>query len=137
MRDGDWYELLTALGSCGDLCVATGRLTMERFVALTSTNAAKLFGMYPRKGTIAVGSDADITVWETETGARRPIRDADQFSRARHSVYAGRELSAWPRATIRRGEVVFENGKVLGQPGSGRAIERGATLPPAAAPRAS
>jgi dihydropyrimidinase len=117
--------------------VATGRLTMERFVALTSTNAAKLFGMYPRKGTIAVGSDADITVWETETGARRPIRDADLFSRARHSVYAGRELSAWPRATIRRGEVVFENGKVLGQPGSGRAIERGATLPPAAAPRAS
>ncbi|HEY7376376.1 MAG TPA: amidohydrolase family protein [Polyangia bacterium] len=112
--------------------VATGRLTLERFVALTSTNAAKLFGMYPRKGTIAVGSDADITVWETATGERRPIRDADLFSRARHSVYAGRELSAWPRATIRRGELAFENGKVLAQPGSGRAIERGATLPPAA-----
>ena len=73
-------------------------------------------------------------MWETGTGTgeRRLIRDRDLFTRARHSVYAGRELSAWPRATIRRGEVVFENGKVLGEPGSGRAIERGATLPPAA-----
>ena len=112
--------------------VATGRLSPERFVALTSTNAARLFGMYPRKGTIAVGSDADIVVWETRE--RRVVRDADLFSRARHSVYAGRELRAWPHATIRRGEVVFENGKVLGQPGSGRPIRRGAhTAPPPAA----
>src|SRR5262249_23475383 len=55
--------------------VLTGRLTPERFVALTSTNAARLFGMYPRKGTIAVGSDADIAVWETRE--RRTIRDSD------------------------------------------------------------
>ncbi|HMF39447.1 MAG TPA: amidohydrolase family protein [Polyangia bacterium] len=110
--------------------VLTGRLTPERFVALTSTNAARLFGMYPRKGTIAVGSDADIAVWETRE--RRIIRDADLFSRAGHSVYAGRELRAWPYATLRRGELVFENGKMLGRPGSGRAIERGATAPPVA-----
>jgi dihydropyrimidinase len=105
--------------------VMTGLLSPERFVALTSTNAARLFGMYPRKGTIAVGSDADIAIWETRE--RRTVRDEDLFSRAGHSVYAGRELRAWPVATLRRGEVVFENGKVLGRPGSGRPIGRGAT----------
>ena len=105
--------------------VMTGLLSPERFVALTSTNAARLFGMYPRKGTIAVGSDADIAIWETRE--RRTIRDEDLFSRAAHSVYAGRELRAWPVATLRRGEVVFENGKVLGRPGSGRPIGRGPT----------
>jgi len=111
--------------------VATGRLSVERFVALTSTNAARLFGMYPRKGTIAVGSDADIVIWETRE--RRTVRDSDLFSRAGHTVYAGRAVSAWPHATIRRGELVFENGKVLGQPGSGQAIPRGGTTPPAQA----
>jgi dihydropyrimidinase len=105
--------------------VMTGLLSPERFVALTSTNAARLFGMYPRKGTIAVGSDADIAIWETRE--RRTIRDEDLFSRAAHSVYVGRELRAWPVATLRRGEVVFENGKVVGRPGSGRPIGRGAT----------
>ena len=108
--------------------VMTGRLTPERFVALTSTNAARLFGMYPRKGTIAVGSDADIVIWETRE--RRVVRDADLYTRAGHSVYAGRELRAWPQSTLRRGELVFDSGKVLGQPGSGRAIGRGATAAP-------
>jgi dihydropyrimidinase len=108
--------------------VMTGRLSPERFVALTSTNAARLFGMYPRKGTIAVGSDADVVIWETRE--RRVVRDADLFSRAGHSVYAGRELRAWPQATLRRGELVYENGKVLGEPGSGRAIGRGASVAP-------
>jgi len=110
--------------------VATGRLSVERFVALTSTNAARLFGMYPRKGTIAIGSDADVVIWETRE--RRTVRDSDLFSRAGHSVYTGRALSAWPHATIRRGELVFENGKVVGQPGSGQPIPRGATAPPTA-----
>jgi dihydropyrimidinase len=105
--------------------VATGRIAVERFVALTSTNAARLFGMYPRKGTIAIGSDADIAVWETRE--RRTVRDADLFSRAGHTVYAGRELRAWPQLTLRRGEVVFEAGKILGEPGSGRPIQRGAS----------
>jgi dihydropyrimidinase len=103
--------------------VATGRISLERFVALTSTNAARLFGLYPRKGTIAVGSDADLTIWETRQ--RRTLRDADLFSRAAHTVYAGREISAWPRTTIRRGAVVFENGKILGRAGSGAVIPRG------------
>ncbi|HEY5089341.1 MAG TPA: amidohydrolase family protein [Polyangia bacterium] len=108
--------------------VATGRISLERFVALTSTNAARLFGLYPRKGTIAVGSDADLTVWETRE--RRTLRDAELFSRAAHSVYAGREISAWPHLTIRRGAVVFEHGKILGRPGSGEVIPRGRTQEP-------
>jgi dihydropyrimidinase len=105
--------------------VATGRISLERFVALTATNAARLFGLYPRKGTIAVGSDADLTVWETRE--RRILRDEDLFSRAGHSVYAGREISAWPSTTIRRGAVVFERGKVVGRAGSGEVIPRGGT----------
>jgi dihydropyrimidinase len=103
--------------------VAKGRLSLERFVALTSTNAARLFGLYPRKGTIAIGSDADVVVWETRE--RRTIRDEDLYTRAGHSVYRGRELTAWPAATVRRGEVVCENGKVLGAAGSGQILARG------------
>jgi dihydropyrimidinase len=108
--------------------VAKGRISLERFVALTSTNAARLFGMYPRKGTIAVGGDADLVVWETSE--RRTIRDEDLFSRAGHSVYAGRELTAWPRTTIRRGEIVFDGGRVLGKPGSGQPVPRRRTEKP-------
>jgi dihydropyrimidinase len=110
--------------------VLGGRLSLERFVALTATNAARLFGMYPRKGTIAVGSDADLVVWET--GGQRAIRDEDLFSRAGHTVYRGRELRAWPAATIRRGEVVFQDGKITGAPGSGRAVPRGRSEKPLA-----
>jgi dihydropyrimidinase len=113
--------------------VATGRLSLERFVALTSTNAARLFGLYPRKGTIAVGSDADLAIWETH--GRRTIRDTDLFSRAGHTVYAGRELTAWPRTTIRRGEVVFDGGRVIGRAGSGRPAPRHGTAPPLPPPR--
>jgi dihydropyrimidinase len=105
--------------------VVPGRISLERFVDLTSTNAARLFGLYPRKGVIAVGSDADIVVWETRE--RRTIRDADLLSRAGHSVYHGRELAGWPRTTIRRGEIVFDGGKVLGAPGSGQVPARGAS----------
>jgi dihydropyrimidinase len=109
--------------------VMRGRLSVERFVAVTATNAAKLFGLYPRKGTIAVGSDADLVVWETN--GTRTIRGADMFSRAGHTVYEGRELNAWPLTTIRRGEVVFENGRVVGSAGSGKVLARGRTEAPA------
>jgi dihydropyrimidinase len=108
--------------------VEAGRLSLERFVALTSTNAARLFGLYPRKGTIAVGSDADLVVWET--GGRRTVRDEDLFSRAGHSVYRGRELRAWPAITVRRGEIVFEDGKIVAAAGTGRPVPRGRTERP-------
>jgi dihydropyrimidinase len=115
-------ELDTMLPLFFTEAVSTERLSLEKFVALTSTNAARLFGLYPRKGTIAVGSDADLVIWET--GGRREIRDEDLFSRAAHTVYAGRELHAWPRTTIRRGEVVFDEGRIVGRAGGGQVVPR-------------
>jgi dihydropyrimidinase len=102
--------------------VRTGRITLEKFVAVTSTNAAKLFGLYPRKGTIAVGSDADIAIWDPNL--KRTIRDEDELSNAKFSVFAGWEVTGWPVITIRRGEVVYQNGKVSGSPGSGQLLQR-------------
>ena len=75
--------------------VRSGAISLEQLVALTSTNVAKLFGLYPRKGTIAIGSDADLVLWDTDE--RRVIRDEDMFSRAGHSIYSGMEVTGWPR----------------------------------------
>jgi dihydropyrimidinase len=103
--------------------VLKGRISLEQFVALTSTNAAKLFGLYPRKGTIAVGSDADLVLWDpTES---RVIRGAEQFSRAGFSIYEGMEVTGWPRITIRRGQVVYEDGRITAQAGSGQLVQCG------------
>ena len=106
-----------------DAGVRTGRITLERFVAVTSTNAAKIFGMYPRKGAIQVGSDADVVIWDGNL--RRTIREEDELSNAKWNIYAGREVTGWPIVTIRRGQIVFRDGKVTGQPGSGKLIAQG------------
>ena len=100
--------------------VLTGRITLEQFVAVTSTNAAKRFGFYPRKGTIQVGSDADIVIWDPTI--TKLIRDEDQLSRAGYSTYAGLEVTGFPRTTIRRGEVVYDDGAVVAESGSGKFI---------------
>jgi dihydropyrimidinase len=105
--------------------VRSGRLTLERFVELTSTNAAKLFGLFPRKGTIAVGSDADLVVWDPD--AARTIRRGDGFSRADWSLYDGRTIVGWPQRTISRGETVFLDGAVVAEPGRGQLLSRGRT----------
>jgi dihydropyrimidinase len=98
------------------------RITPEVFVAITSANPAKLMGIYPQKGRIAVGSDADLVIWDpNET---RTIRDQDELSAAGHSFIAGRSVTGWPRTTIRRGEVVWENRQMTAKPGSGRMIPR-------------
>lgn len=102
--------------------VRAGRISVERFVAVTSTNPAKLFGLYPRKGTIAVGSDADLVVWDPDD--TRTIRDADMLSGSGYSVYSGWEVTGWPWMTIRRGEVVYENGQITAGAGSGRLVHR-------------
>jgi dihydropyrimidinase len=102
--------------------VRKGRLSVEQFVAVTSTNAARLFGLYPRKGTVAVGSDADIVLWDPR--ATRTIHDSDVLSRSGFSLYAGWTVTGWPRVTIRRGEVVYEKGVVLGRAGSGTLLQR-------------
>jgi len=102
--------------------VRKGRITLERMVALTSANPAKLFGLYPRKGTIAVGSDADVVIWDPNL--KRTIRDQDQLANAKFSIFSGWEVTGWPLVTIRRGEVVYQDGKILAAVGSGQLAPR-------------
>ncbi len=106
--------------------VRSGRISLSRFVELTSTNAAKLFGLYPQKGTLAVGSDADLVIWDSE--ARRIIDGATMQSNAGHSVYDGREVQGWPTYTISRGEVVLDRGELMAERGRGRWVRRGPTM---------
>lgn len=107
--------------------VRAGRISLERFVELTSTNAAKLFGLYPRKGCIAPGADADITLLDPR---ETRVVGAPQHSHCDYSVYAGWEVTGWPVVTVRRGEIAFERGQVLAAPGSGRLVPRGQTQAP-------
>jgi dihydropyrimidinase len=98
------------------------RLTLERMVALTAANPAKLFGLYPRKGTIAPGSDGDVVIWDPNL--KRTIRSEDQLANAKFSIFAGWEVTGWPIVTIRRGEVVYRDGKILAAAGSGQLAPR-------------
>jgi len=105
--------------------VLKGRISLGRFVELTSRNSAKLFGLYPRKGTIAVGSDADITIWDPNDTRRVELEE--MLSRAGFSLFEGWDVTGWPLVTIRRGDVVYENGRVTAEPGSGQLLRRGPT----------
>jgi len=102
--------------------VAAGRLSLDRFVELTSTNAARIFGLYPRKGVLAVGSDADIALWDP--GHRRTIDGARMESLSGYSVYDGWQVQGWPRIVLRRGQVVLAHGEITTQPGEGKWIRR-------------
>ncbi len=106
--------------------VRKGRISLERFVEVTATNVAKLFGLYPTKGCIAVGSDADIAIWDPDL--TRTV-GAPAFSRADYSPYDGWQVTGWPVTTLRRGEVVYQDGQVAAHPGSGRLLHRGPTRP--------
>jgi dihydropyrimidinase len=126
VRNGvaDLETLMPMLFSEG---VRAGRISLGRFVELTSTNAAKLFGLYPRKGTIAVGSDADVVIWDPE--ASRTVDGASMHSRAGYSVYDGRAVRGWPVYTISRGEIVLDRTGVTAARGRGRWLRRGPTAP--------
>ena len=98
--------------------VSQGRISLSRFVALASTNAAKLYGLYPRKGTIAVGSDADIAIWDP---ARRVTITNDLLlHNVDYTPYEGIEVTGWPETVISRGEVVVEAGEITGEEGRGQ-----------------
>ena len=122
LRQGvaDLETCLPMLYSAG---VLTGRITVERFVAVTATNPAKLFGLYPRKGTIAVGADADLVVWDDDRV--RTVDGASMYSRADYSPYDGFEVRGWPKWTISRGDVVQKDGRVTGVKGRARLVRRG------------
>ncbi|HEY0932588.1 MAG TPA: amidohydrolase family protein [Trebonia sp.] len=107
--------------------VAAGRLSLDRFVEVTSANAARIFGLYPRKGAIAVGSDADIALWDP--GHRRTIDGARMESRSGYSVYDGHQVRGWPRFVLRRGQVVLADGEITARPGEGEWLRRGPVPP--------
>jgi dihydropyrimidinase len=121
-------DLETMLPMLFDAGVRTGRISLARFVSLISTSPARLFGLYPRKGTIAVGSDADLVVLDPQL--RRIVDGRAMHSRAGYSAYDGREVSGWPRFTISRGDVILEDGEVRAKRGRGQWLRRGQTLPP-------
>ncbi len=111
--------------------VRTGRIDLTRFVALSATTAAKLYGLYPRKGTIAVGSDADIAIWDPNLEVT--IRQEILHDAMDYTPYAGRRVTGWPVTTISRGEVIWGEGKVTGTAGRGQFLP--CALPGAAKPR--
>jgi dihydropyrimidinase len=103
------------------------RIDINAFVALTATNAAKLYGLYPRKGTIAIGSDADLVVWNT--GIDVTITNAALHHDVDYTPYEGRMVNAWPAITLSRGEVVWSEGTVHGNPGRGLFLEAARPAP--------
>jgi dihydropyrimidinase len=95
---------------------------MNEFVAVTSTNAAKIFGLYPRKGAVAVGADADLVVWDPEKS--KTIRAADQQSAIDYNVFEGKEVTGLPRFTLTRGHVAIHDGEVRTREGHGSFVGR-------------
>jgi len=102
--------------------VRGGRITLNRMVELLSTNPAKYFGLYPRKGTIAVGSDADIVVFDPEK--RVTISSATDHSKSDYNLYEGTEVTGTPEVVLLRGNVLVEDGELVAQPGIGQYIAR-------------
>jgi dihydropyrimidinase len=109
--------------------VSKGRISLERFVALTATNPARLFGLQPRKGSIAPGADADLTLWDPTR--RETIRQERLHHGADYTPYEGMDVIGWPVMTLLRGRTVVEEGRVLGEPGWGAYLDR--ALSPAVA----
>ncbi|WP_371038128.1 dihydropyrimidinase [Rhodosalinus sp. FB01] len=102
--------------------VNTGRLTMQEFVAVTSTNIAKILNVYPRKGAILEGADADIVVWDP---AKEKTISADtQQSAIDYSVFEGKHVKGLPRFTLTRGKVAMHDGEIRTEEGHGQFVER-------------
>lgn len=116
---GGLEERLPVLWTKG---VVTGRLTPNEFVAVTSTNIAKILNMYPQKGAVLEGSDADLIIWDPK--ATKTISAKTQHSAIDYNVFEGMELKGLPRTVFSRGKIAFDQGKILAEPGDGRFIER-------------
>ena len=102
--------------------VRAGHITLNRFVELVATAPAKLFGLWPRKGTVAPGSDADIVVFDPE--AERTLSASTHHMNVDYSCYEGRRVHGVPEVVMQRGETLVDHGTFLGRPGQGRFLER-------------
>ncbi len=107
--------------------VATGRLTPNEFVAVTSTNIAKILNCYPQKGAVLVGADADLLVWDPEKS--KTITAGAQQSAIDYNVFEGKEVKGLPRFTLTRGHVAIHDGEVRTQEGHGKFVKREANTP--------
>jgi dihydropyrimidinase len=102
--------------------VREGRISLNRFVELTSTNVAKLFGLYPRKGTIAPGSDADIVVWDPDK--KLTISARTHHSNVNYNLFEGTQVIGAPEVVLVRGQVIVEGDELVAQPGAGQFVKR-------------
>ncbi|HTM78828.1 MAG TPA: amidohydrolase family protein, partial [Devosia sp.] len=102
--------------------VVQGRFSISRFVDLVATTPARLFGLYPHKGTIAVGSDADVVIWDPEATAT--MGQAMLHHGGDYSLYEGHDVRGLPITVVSRGEVIVEDRQFVGTPGRGRFIKR-------------
>jgi dihydropyrimidinase len=107
--------------------VGTGRLTMNEFVAVTSTNAAQIFNVYPRKGSVSVGADADIVVWDP--AASKTISAKTHFQKVDYNIFEGMTVKGCASHTLSRGKVVYADGKLDAERGAGRYVDRPAFAP--------
>lgn len=102
--------------------VTKGRMSLERFVEVFATNPARLMGLYPQKGVIAPGSDADLAIWDPDV--ERVISMEHLHHEGDYSPWEGWQVTGWPVTTILRGKVVVEDGVLVGGPGDGRWLSR-------------
>jgi len=107
--------------------VNTGRLTMNEFVAVTSTNIAKILGLYPKKGAVLVGADADLVVWDPKR--KKTISSKTQQSIIDYNVFEGIEVTGLPRYTLTRGQVAVTEDKVSAEQGHGQFVARAPNNP--------
>ena len=108
--------------------VAKKRITLRRFVDLCCANPARLFGLYPQKGVIAPGSDADMVIIDPEK--RVTLTGKTLHANVDYTAYEGFEARGWPVCTVSRGEIIARNGEFTGMPGRGRFLKRGKTAAP-------
>lgn len=113
---GDRLPILWSYG------VRAGRITPNQFVALTSTNVAKIFGIYPQKGALLPGSDADIVIWDPEKHLTYGVAQA--YHRTDYNLYENWELIGFPEMVFRRGELIVDGSSWFGKPGTGRYLHR-------------
>ena len=107
--------------------VGTGRLTMNEFVAVTSTNIAKILNIYPRKGAVLVGADADLVVWDPEK--EKTITAGSQQSAIDYNVFEGKHVKGLPRFTLTRGKVAVHDGEIRTEEGHGEFVKRAPNAP--------
>ena len=105
-----------------DAMVSKGRLGLEKFVELTATAPAKIYNLHPRKGSIAVGADADIAIWDPDR--ETVIEDEMMHDLAGYTPFAGRKLKGWPVSVLSRGRLIIDGGKCLANAGSGKFLAR-------------